>query len=224
MNICVAIPVYNEAARIARIVAAVKEKGLDVLVIDDGSTDDSGRLAQEAGAVVVRNDGKKGKGFSLQKAFARVLEQNYDGVITMDGDGQHDVESLPLFMEKIIAQPHGIIAGTRMNNSQTMPLLRLVTNRLMSLLISVICKQAIADTQCGYRYISRDVLKRLRLTSHDFEIETEVLIKASKMGYKISSVSVKTIYRNEKSKINPFKDTIRFFVYLVKEMTSPHER
>lgn len=224
MNICVVIPVHNESGQIARVVEAVRRQGVDVLVIDDGSTDDSGSLAKEKGAVVIRHDVRKGKGFSLRKAFAYVLGENYDGVITMDGDGQHDAGNINDFLKAISVEPNRVITGSRMGNPRDMPGIRLLTNRLMSLLISAICGQSIPDTQCGYRYISRDILKRLTLsgtgtlTAHDFEIETEVLIKASKMGYEISSLPVRTIYRGERSKINPFRDTIRFFLYLIKEM------
>lgn len=218
MNICIVIPVHNEAQGIGGIVKAIRSQGLDVVVIDDGSTDDSGVLAKENGAVVIRNDGKRGKGFSLRKAFDYTLKQNYDGVITMDGDGQHDVGDIARFMEEITVDPNRIIAGNRMGNPRTMPWVRLLTNRFMSRIISLVCKQSILDTQCGYRYIGRDILKRLQLASSDFEIETEVLVQASKMGYTIFSIPIKTIYRNEKSKINPLRDTIRFFVYLIKEI------
>jgi glycosyltransferase involved in cell wall biosynthesis len=201
---------------IGGIVAAIKRKGLDVVVIDDGSRDASGPTAKTQGAVVIRQDPKQGKGRSLQTGFRYALAHGYSGVLTMDGDGQHDVEDIDAFLKQAGISPGGIIAGTRMHNPQGMPVIRLVTNRFMSFLISMVCRQPIPDTQCGFRYISREVLQSVQLTSQEFEIETEVLVQASRKGYKISSVPVKTIYRNEVSKIHPVKDTIRFFVYLAK--------
>ena len=218
MRICIIIPVHNENKEIGRIVSASREKNFDVVVIDDGSMDNSGFIAQEQGAVVIRNTVKTGKGLSLRRGFEYALGKDYDGVITLDGDGQHDVGDLDHFIEKIKSEPGSIVTGNRMKDSRRMPFIRFLTNRVMSSLISAICHQYIPDTQCGYRYIGRAVLEDLDLTSGDFEIETEVLIKASKKGYKIFSVPIKTIYRNEKSKINSFKDTIRFFAYLLKEM------
>lgn len=224
MRACVIIPVHNEAAVIGLLVADLKRKGYDVLVIEDGSTDHSGSIAKENGAVVLTHEKKKGKGVSLRDGFDYALKQNYDGVIAMDGDGQHDVLDIDKFLRTVKETGSDIVTGNRMENHKGMPLVRLLTNKLMSGMISLICRQRIPDTQCGFRYISADVLKAVRLSSSDFEIESEVLIKASKMGFKIGSVPIKTIYRNELSKINPLVDTVRFFVYLLRELCSPNPR
>ncbi len=220
-KICIVIPIHNEQRTIGSLVGAIVAKGLDAVVIDDGSSDGSGSLAREKGAVVITNAEKQGKGLSLKKGFAHALAQGYDGVITMDGDGQHDAADIDRFLERINTQPDCIITGSRMENSQGMPWLRLVTNSFMSALISCICRRHLPDTQCGFRYISADILRQIELQSNDFEIETEVLIKASRKGYPIFALPIKTIYRNEKSKINPFKDTLRFIVYITKETFRP---
>jgi len=223
LKICVIVPAHNESHAIADVVRGVKAKGLDIVVIDDGSRDGSGEIARQNGAVVVTNSAKQGKGLSLQRGFQFALEEGYDGVIAMDGDGQHAVADLDSFLAQIAAHPQSVISGSRMANSQGMPLLRYLTNRAMSALISGICRQSIPDTQCGFRYISCDILGDIRLSAKDFEIETEVLIKASKKGYPVFSVPIQTIYRDEKSKINPLKDTWRFLVYLLRENFSSKE-
>ncbi len=94
----------------------------------------------------------------------------------------------------------------------------------MSILISAVCRQKIADTQCGYRYIAAPILKNISLVSSDFEIESEVLIQASRHGFKIYSVPIKTIYGCECSKINPIIDTFRFLVYIIREAFVPRPR
>ena len=218
MKICIIIPVHNESKKIGRIVSRIKAKSLDIIVIDDGSVDSSGNIAEQNGAIVIKNTKKQGKGSSLKEGFGYSLQHDYDGVITMDGDGQHDVSDLEAFFQKIKSNPDSVIVGNRMSNAENMPIVRKITNQLMSFLISVICRHSIPDSQCGYRYISRDILANVNLVSSDFEIETEVLIKASKKGYKIFSVPVKTIYQDEVSKINPLKDTIRFISYLFREI------
>lgn len=219
VRVCVLIPVYNECKEIGRLVESLKRKGFDVVVVDDGSTDDSRKAAQEKGAVVIRHEQKQGKGRSLRDGFESILKgKQYDGVVTIDGDGQHDIEDIEQFLVQAQKYPESIITGTRMTNPQGMPLIRLWTNRLMSGVISFLCRQKIPDTQCGFRLISASVLKPLKLTSDDFQIETEVLIKAAKSGFKIYSVPIKTIYRGESSKINPVLDTFRFLVYIIKEM------
>ncbi|HOW35985.1 MAG TPA: glycosyltransferase family 2 protein [Candidatus Omnitrophota bacterium] len=218
MKTCIVIPVHNEAAVIGQLIEKLKNLKYDVVVIDDGSTDDSGLIARKKGAVVIVHPVKKGKGLSLRDGFDYAVKENYDAVIALDGDGQHAVEDIAQFIEKSKEMGVGIVTGSRMQDYKGMPWVRLWVNRMMSAVISSICKQSIPDTQCGFRLISVPVLRQVRLSSSDFEIESEVLIKASKKGFKIHSVPVKTIYQNEVSKINPFKDTIRFFVYLFKEM------
>ena len=216
MKICVVIPVNNEALTIGRVVKALKEKGVFVLVIDDGSTDGSGGIAKKQGAVVIRKEQRNGKGFSLREGFKYALTEGFDGVITMDGDGQHAAEDLDKFLEEAKKNPVSVVTGNRMAEHKGMPLVRYLTNRFMSGLISWACKQPVPDTQCGYRYISCEILKQVELTSRDFEIETEILIQASRRGYKVISVPVQTIYGREESKIRPVKDTIRFLNYFFK--------
>ena len=218
MRTCVTIPVYNEAQAIGGLVKKLREHKLDVVVVDDGSQDHSGKIAKEMGAVVLVHNERKGKGQSLRDGFAYAIENCYDGIIAMDGDGQHDVADVEQFLKKAQEHKDSIICGNRMHNPKGMPHIRLVVNRIMSLVISFVCKQKVEDSQCGFRYMGVRILKEIPLISSDFEIESEVLIEASKKGFKIFSVPISTIYRDEKSKINPLKDTIRFFKYILKEM------
>ena len=220
MKICVLIPAYNESKNIGHVVRGVRKKHMDVVVVDDGSKDTTGKIAREKGAVVLVNDPNQGKGRSLKRGFEYVIKCGFDGVLMMDGDGQHDVDDIDQFIDQARQHPVSIVTGNRMVNTVDMPRVRYCTNRFMSWLISTACRQDIPDTQCGYRYISSHILRQLHLTSGDFEIETEILMKASKKGFKIFSVPIKTIYRNEVSQIHPVKDTFRFIIYFVKELFS----
>ncbi len=136
-----------------------------------------------------------------------MLKNGYEALIAMDGDGQHSPSDIAAFVACYQNTNADIVSGNRMHNPKGMPLVRLATNRLMSWLISLICRQHIPDTQCGFRLIKTKVLQAIKLESSDFEIETEVLIKASKKGFKIASVGIQTIYRDEVSKIQPVRDT-----------------
>ncbi len=220
MKVGILVPILNEAKAIGDLVARLRERDLFVLVIDDGSTDNSGAIARENGATVIRNEVNQGKGFSLQKGFQYFVQENFDGVITMDGDGQHAISDLDRFFNSPNLARDTVINGNRMDGAQKMPFVRRWTNRFMSWLISGVCCQKVRDSQCGYRFIGADVLKNLKLTSGCYEIESEILIKSSKNGYKIFSVPVQTIYGEETSHINPVRDTIRFFSYLLKEIFS----
>ncbi len=218
MKICAVIPVHNEAKTIGRIVDALSAKHVLPLVIDDGSMDDSGRIARSKGATVITNNPRGGKGNALKQGFAYAIKNNFDAVITIDGDGQHDIEDIKNFIQQAEQDPVSVIIGNRMGNAKGMPFLRYITNTLMSFIISSASKCKIPDTQCGYRYIHCSILQKFNLISNSFEIETEIIMKASKKGYPIYSVPVKTIYNTEESKISPFRDSVRFIKYFLREL------
>jgi glycosyltransferase involved in cell wall biosynthesis len=218
MKIAIVIPAHNEVQTIGSLVVAVRALGYDCVVIDDGSVDNTGAVAEHARAVVLKTEVKRGKGNALKVGFDYVLAQGYEALIAMDGDGQHSPLDIAAFVACYQNTKADIVTGNRMNNTRSMPLVRLATNRFMSWLISLFCRQDIPDTQCGYRLIKTKVLESINLESSDFEIETEVLIKASKKGFKIASVAIQTIYRDEVSKIQPVRDTCRFIVYLWREL------
>lgn len=221
MKICIVIPVYNEEKNIGALVEALKGRHLDVVVVNDGSSDQSAAMARNKGAIVINHEKRSGKGLALRHGFEYILQNHYDGAITMDGDGQHDVEDIDGFIAKAQDNNDCVITGSRMANPKGMPFIRLIVNKAMSAMISAVCGQRISDTQCGYRYIGSRVLKNIHLSCSDFEIESEVLIQASKNGFKITCIPIKTIYRDENSKINPLIDTFRFFVYITREAFHP---
>ena len=218
MKIAIVIPAYNEAQNIDSLVRAVRALGYDCIVVDDGSVDKTDLIATEAQAVVIKTGGKSGKGHALKMGFDYVLAHGYEALIAMDGDGQHSPADISAFVTCCQNTNADIVSGNRMQNPKGMPLIRFATNHFMSWLISLFCHQNIPDTQCGFRLIKSKVLQVIKLESSDFEIETEVLIKASKKGFKIASVGIQTIYRNEVSKIQPVRDTFRFIAYLWREL------
>ncbi len=217
-HLAIIIPAHNEAQTIGPLVEAVRALGYDCIVIDDGSVDKTDAVAQQAHAVVLKTTAKSGKGNALKVGFDYVLKNGYEALIAMDGDGQHSPSDIAAFVACYQNTNADIVCGNRMYNPRGMPLVRLATNRLMSWLISLFCRQHIPDTQCGFRLIKTNVLQVIKLESSDFEIETEVLIKASKKGFKIASVDIQTIYRDEVSKIQPVRDTVRFMAYLGREL------
>lgn len=218
MNICVVIPTYNEANAIGNVINQVRARNLDLLIIDDGSTDNTYEIAQSSGVKVLKNLKNQGKGAALIRGFEFALNNNYDAVITMDGDGQHLADDIPLFIGACENSKSAIIVGNRMKETKSMPLIRILTNKSMSWLISLVAGQIIPDTQCGFRLIKKEVLTKTRFRSNNFEIESEILIKASRAGFKIDSIPIKTVYGKEKSRINPILDSLRFIVFILKEL------
>ncbi|MGD9015514.1 MAG: glycosyltransferase family 2 protein [Candidatus Omnitrophota bacterium] len=222
MKVCIIIPTYNESLAIGGLVRQIHKHGWDVLVVDDGSSDATAQISQDNGAIVLRNQENQGKGFSLIRGLKYVLDKNFDAAITMDGDGQHSPEDILRFINEAQVSQAGIIIGNRMQSTDKMPAIRVLTNKFMSWFISRLIRQSIPDTQCGFRLIKKELLARLKFTTHRFETESEILFQASNLGYHIQSVPIKTIYQKEKSQINPFIDTIRFFSFIWRQIwTTP---
>ena len=218
MRTCVIIPSHNEAKEIGALIRDIRKQGLEVFVIDDGSSDDTSAIAKENGATVLRNEINQGKGASLVKGFDFALGKGFDAVITMDGDGQHLPQDIPYFMRLAEFSDSAIIIGNRMLKTKNMPLVRILTNKFMSWLISLVAGQNIPDTQCGYRLIKKEVLEKVKLKTVKYETESEMLIKASRSGFKIESVPIETVYRGEISRVHPVRDTLRFIKFIIGEL------
>jgi glycosyltransferase involved in cell wall biosynthesis len=208
----VIIPAYDAILTISELIEKVSKfvKKSDILVIDDGSKDDTFTIATKAGAVVLKHEKNKGKGEALKTGFKYALEKNYDALFTIDADLQHDPCSIPDFFQKVNENFNGILIGTRDINLKIMPFARRLTNNLTSVILSILSGQTIRDSQSGYRLISTQVLKKIKLKAKKYDLESEILVKAGRKGFKIDAVPIKTIYHGGKSFINPFVDTGRF--------------
>lgn len=211
---CVIIPAYQEAARIGPVVRAFRRYCSNVIVVDDGSIDVTAEEARAAGAIVIRHEQNRGKGAAVRTGVEYARQHGFEFVITADGDGQHDAEDVPRFVELFLSTGAPVIVGNRMENPSGMPLIRRLTNRYMSWLLSRKMGRRVPDTQCGYRLYRTDVIASLPAESGRFAAESEVLMALADRGIPIAAVPIRVIYRDEKSKINPLKDTIRFFKML----------
>jgi len=210
-RVCVVVPAYCEAKRIAQVVEQIRRFAPLVIVVDDGSDDDTGAIAEQAGALLLRHERNEGKGVALQTGFHRAMEEECEVVITMDADGQHSPEDIPKFLEAYQRTGIPVLLGNRMTHLEDMPRIRRWTNRVMSLIISRVMRQYVPDTQCGFRLFRRDVLPFLNAESHRFAAESEMLLHLADRGFRIDSVRVTVIYRDEQSKIHPVRDAVRFF-------------
>ncbi len=217
MKLACIIPAYNEEKNVAGVVRGARDLGYDVTVVDDGSRDGTAAMARQSGAEVIVNEKNMGKGASLQRAFSLFKEKPYDGVIVMDADGQHLSRDIQGLVEVFVRTGADIVVGNRMARAKGMPFIRWMTNASMSLLLSIMCRQSIPDSQCGFRVIRMSLLKALALETSNFEIESEILLEAARKGFKIASAPITTVYAGEASAIHPWKDTVRFFKFLCRK-------
>ncbi len=210
MKILALIPAYNEAEKIGKVVKETLQY-CDVLVVDDGSIDTTGKIAEESGAFVVTHEKNRGKGDALITGFTYALKNGYESIITLDADGQHDPSEIPKFLKK--GDTYDIVIGVR--DFKEMPFPRKVSNTITTLLLSLRTRQKIGDSQSGYRMIKTDVLRGLNFKTRGFILESELLIRAK---CRIGNVRIKTIYAGEKSHVNNFRDTIKFITFMIQSM------
>lgn len=214
-NVLVLLPAFNEETRIVPVIEAVRSMRFPVLVVDDGSKDATAERSKAAGAELIKLRENGGKGGAMRRGFDWFLGRGYAAVVMMDADGQHDPQDLWNFLSALDSGADFVI-GNRMTDLRGMSILRRATNKFMSALLSRKAGIAVPDTQCGYRAITRQALRDMRLTVSRFEIESEMILQASEMGLTVRSVPVRTIYGTEKSRIRPVRDTLRFFSFLRK--------
>ena len=211
------IPCLNEAAAIGAVLASVKSFVPNVLVVDDGSTDGTGDVARAAGASVLRHLHPLGKGAALRTGWGAALERGFEWALCMDGDGQHAAADIPKFLARGEEGDVALVVGERMHAPKTMPLVRRITNRFMSWQLSRLARVHLTDTQCGFRLVHLPSLARLQVKSDCFEIESEVLIQFARAGLGIVFVPIQVIYADERSKIRPLRDTLRWWNWLRKQ-------
>jgi glycosyltransferase involved in cell wall biosynthesis len=209
-RILAVIPGYQEGPRIAAVVSAAREH-LPVVVVDDGSTDDTAAQAQEAGATVLRQIPNAGKGAALRAGFRYALAQGALAVVTLDGDGQHDPAEIPLFLDAFDAGWPELVVGAR--DFGSMPPVRRLSNTLGGWVFSAAIGRRVVDNQSGYRLVGRRLMIAL-LDSDEpgFEFEVEMIARCIALGLPMTEVRIRTIYEGEPSHIRAwphFKSFLR---------------
>lgn len=192
------IPCYNEEITIGSIVLKAKRHIDEVLVVDDGSTDDTAKIAKEAGATVISHKKNGGKSACIRTGFKYALAKDFDYVVTIDGDGQHNPDEIPAFLEHILNSNHDISIGLRSGNGTEMPMWRRIGKRILDYATSFGNGGHITDSQCGFRVFNKKALKAItpRLNSEEFSIESEQLIRAHELGLEVAHKNVTCKYKN----------------------------
>ena len=214
------IPAYCEGRFIGQVVSQVLQFVQAVMVVDDGSPDNTAIEAEAAGAKVIRHSTNLGKGAALKTGLNYAVSIEAAFFLFLDGDGQHDPSEIPAFIDAINGSNADLIVGNRMRNLESMPLIRRWTNQFMSWQIGRICKIPIPDSQCGFRLARKELLPVLMAPSNRFEFESESIILAARHGFRLGFVPIRIIYTDQHSKIRPLRDTMRYLRLIRKYRTA----
>ena len=209
------IPGYNEGPRIGAVVRAAAQH-LSVVVVDDGSTDDTAAQARAAGATVIEERPNQGKGAALRAGFGHALAAGAEAIVTLDADGQHDPADIPAFLAAWAAAPRPeLVIGRR--NFRTMPPIRRLSNELGRRAFSWAVGRDVPDNQSGYRLVSGR-LAEAALASEEsgFAFEVEQITTCIRLGGTIAWVPIRTIYAGAPSHIRPFAH-LREFIRIVRQ-------
>ena len=206
MMVAALIPAFNCEDRIGGVVAGVARFGLEVLVVDDGSLDDTTGAARRAGARVVRRSQNGGKGDATRSGLAVLLGEPHTHILMMDGDGQHDPEDIPKFLA--LAEEADFLLGNRLWRREAIPPKRFWTNYIGTRALELMSGFPLEDSQCGFRLVRAGLLRRMGLVGRRYAIDTEILVRAGKLRARFAHVPVQVIYDGSPSHFLAVRDTL----------------
>ena len=212
------IPCYNEEVTIGSVVLKTKQHVDRVLVVDDGSIDDTVNIAKQAGAAVISHKGNRGKSTAIRTGFKYALAHKFDYVVTIDGDGQHNPAEIPTVLDNVVNNGHDISIGFRFGNYTEMPMWRRIGKRILDYATSFGNGGTVTDSQCGFRAFNKKAVKTLtpRMTGNAFSVESEQLIKAHEIGLSVANTTVTCKYKNlDTSTKNPTSHGSSVFSYVI---------
>ena len=221
----IVIPAYNAHKELPILLKQLEKLTLKpntVFVIDDGSTQPYALLDTNSFKIeLLRLKTNRGKGLALRKGMELFLQKKGSPfLLLMDADGQHPVAKIDDFLRMIEKESYDLLIGNRIERIGKMPALRIFSNTISSLIVSWVTGQRISDSQCGFRMLKREVVQNLELQEKGFQIETELILKALKNGYRLGFVPIPTIYNGQKSYIKHLSDTLRFVQIILREIFS----
>ncbi len=222
LRVAALVPAYQAAAHLGEVLLSLRAlpSPPHVLVVDDGSRDATSEVARQHGAAVHTFAANRGKGHALIEGFK--LLDDFDAVITLDSDGQHPPACVPAFIAAAEAGADLVLGAREL--TPDMPPARRFANAFSSAWCSAIAGQRIADSQCGYRLYRREVLRRTPVQASRYEVETEMAVRAARLGFRFAHVEIPTVYGDETSHLSPTRDVPRIVGMMLRLTFEPRPR
>lgn len=205
-NCCVIIPTYNNAKTLKAVLESVLEYTSSIILINDGSTDETNHILGEfPGLHTVHFQMNKGKGVALRAGFKEAVRQGFERAITIDSDGQHFADDIPVFFKKLEENKDALIVGARNMSGETIPGKSSFGHKISNFWFHFETGISLPDTQSGFRLYPVKLLDKLKFFTTKYEFEIEVLVKASWSGIPVVSVPIKVYYAKGKERVTHFR-------------------
>ncbi len=203
-KIIAAMPAYNEGKYIGSLVLQAREYADEVVVVDDGSTDHTARVAELAGAKVVRHPENRGYGSAIQSILAEAKKRNADILVILDADSQHSPEEIPSLI-KAVAEGSDLVIGSREMQRNVISPYRRLGQRVLTRLTYIASRKKLSDTESGFRAYSRQAIARLELKEKGMAISSEIVTEAAAKGLKVTEIPISVTYTEDGSTLNPIR-------------------
>jgi len=207
IGVLAGIAAYNEARYVGSIVLQARQYVEEVIVVDDGSTDNTARVAELAGATVIRHDENRGKGAAIQSILAEAKKRNPDVLVLLDADSQHNPNEIPALI-KPVSEGFDLVIGSREAQKDKTPRYRRIGQKVISRSSRLASKANISDSESGFRALSPKAINDLELKAKGFAIESEMITRAADKNLKITEVPISNIYTKDGSTLNPIRHGI----------------
>lgn len=202
----VLIPTYNNAGTLAQVISDVKEYASDVIVVNDGSTDNTAEILNAIEDIrIISYAENRGKGYALKLGLSKAYEWGYRYAITIDSDGQHYADDIAVFVERIEQSPDTLLIGARNLTADNMPSKNSFANKFSNFWFKIETGQSLSDTQSGYRLYPLEKLQNIRLVTRRYEFEVEIIVRAAWRGVKVENVPIKVYYAPDDKRVSHFR-------------------